>query len=329
VAEAVREENAEPVTNHYLVDQTPPQGVPPVPLSKRQIQAAERELQRAAAVVHARTQRLATTQETGAVIFAVVGVISAATGYFQSSVAIAGFLWFLVSAFVIGHFARASTDEAAEIQEVLDCRLFYLDWNDTLGSADRVTHERMLRLSNKLKAGSEAESRIDNGWYDPTDGVEYPYDVLIAQEQNVCWDVRLRKRFAWALAILGTGWTVLGLVVGLSGASVSKTLLVVFVPAAAAYDLGRERWRVQRQTSRERQRLAQIVGGVLDQAQSGPVSDQKREDLTCLARSLQDGIYRTRSEFGRVPGVLYKWFQPRDEHEFAQISENRRRKLTE
>jgi hypothetical protein len=44
--------------------------------------------------------------------------------------------------------------------------------------------------------GCKKDQRILADWCDPTGSVHHPYDVLIAQEQNLGWDARLRRRYA-------------------------------------------------------------------------------------------------------------------------------------
>ncbi|GAA4402344.1 hypothetical protein GCM10023153_31390 [Ornithinibacter aureus] len=316
------------MSSPYLVNLSQPTGIPPAPLHLRQLETDEVSLQRAAAVVHRRTQWFATAQETGAVVLAIVGMVSAYTGKWQGPVTLSGFAWFLVSAFVLGALAKASTEEAATIQEVFDCRLFALPWNETLGSSQRVTPDRMLQLAGSLKPTSGAEQRIQEGWYDNTDRVHYPLDVFISQEQNLNWDVRLRRRFRRFLILTGLCWVSLGVLVAvLADAKVAQTLMVAFVPAAAAFDLGRERWRVQQQVMDERSRLVLLVTDVLAHAQSGAIHQAELTRLMVLARQVQDGIFRTRSQFGRVPGPVYAMFKNRDEAQMQDLAEEHRARL--
>jgi hypothetical protein len=328
VAQTLQEPDAERVTNPYLLTNTPPAGVPAVPLHMRQQLPTEVQIQRAAGTVHGYTSRVATVQEVGAVVVAFAGLASALFDKGQSQVAIGGFIWFVISAWWLGYLAQKFTEQAALIQETFDCRLFHLDWNETLAPANSVTQNQVIDLAERAEVGSKADKRITDGWYDPTDGLEYPYDVLCTQEQNLLWDLRLRRRFRHALAALGAAWTLIGFVVALSGTSMAETLLVVFVPAAAAYDLGRERWRTQRHVETERGRLAQVVGHALSTGTPGPLAEAKRAELRLLARRVQDGIFRTRSEFGRVPNTVYLRNREKDEKQLAEIVECHRSRLT-
>ena len=55
-------------------------------------------------------------------------------------------------------------------------------------AGDPVPEPDVAQLAGKLQRGCAKEQRILADWYDPTDGVQYPYDVLVAQEQNLGWD---------------------------------------------------------------------------------------------------------------------------------------------
>ncbi|MFC7501079.1 S-4TM family putative pore-forming effector [Nocardioides sp. GCM10030258] len=315
------------MTNPFLAHNHPPAGIPAVPLHERQLKKTEVDLQRAATTTHRYTNIVASIQEVGAGGVAAIGLTFAILDKAQNQVAIGGFLWFLFSALVLGHFAQKFAEQAARIQETFDCRLFYLPWNETLAPSACVSHPQVVELAKKVKVGSPADKRITDGWYDPTDGLEYPYDVLITQEQNLAWDLRLRKRFRYILATIAVAWTTTGFIVTLAGTSMAETLLVVFVPAAAAYDLGRERWRAQRHVESERTRLAELVADALAEAQPGPITPRKRSELQTLARQVQDGTYRTRAEYGRVPGILYRHYRTSDEDQLAQVAEVQRSRL--
>lgn len=315
------------MTNPYLSHNPIPTGIPAVPIHERQLKSTEVELQRAATTTHGYTNAVATLQEFGAATIAVIGLTAAVLDKAQNAVAIGGFLWFLISALVLGPFAQRFTEQAARIQETFDCRIFHLPWNEALAPSSCISRPQIVELAKKVQVGSEADKRITDGWYDPTDRLHYPYDVLVTQEQNLAWDLRLRKRFRYILAGIAITWTTIGFAVTLFGTSMAETLLVVFVPAAAAYDLGRERWRTQCHVENERTRLAELVSAALAEARPGPISVRKRNELQTLARQVQDGIYRTRAEFGRVPGILYRFYRASDEDQLAQVAEAQRARL--
>ena len=46
-------------------------------------------------------------------------------------------------------------------------------------AGDPVPEPDVAQLADKLQRGCAKEQRILADWYDPTDGVQYPYDVLV------------------------------------------------------------------------------------------------------------------------------------------------------
>jgi SMODS-associating 4TM effector domain len=63
-------------------------------------------------------------------------------------------------------------------------------------AGDEAPEPDLAQLARRLRPGCKKHQRILAGWYDPTDGVHHPYDVLIAQEQNLAWNARFRRRYA-------------------------------------------------------------------------------------------------------------------------------------
>ena len=141
-------------------------------------------LQRAAAASHQRGQLIEAVRVTAAVALAVAGIIVTLAGHGRSAVSITGAAWFAVSAFFLRRAAASTTRQGALLQEMFDTELFYLPWRPTV-AGDQVPEPDIAQLTRRLRPGCKKDQRILAGWYDPTDGVHHPYDVLIAQEQNL------------------------------------------------------------------------------------------------------------------------------------------------
>ncbi|MFI7283057.1 S-4TM family putative pore-forming effector [Micromonospora chersina] len=238
-----------------------------------------------------------------------------------------GFTWFLISTFALKIWASSTARRGALLQEKFDTALFHLPWRCAV-AGDPVADHDVFRLARGLKQGGTRDQRITSGWYDPTTGVHHPYDVLIAQEQNLAWDVRLRRTYSnWvvAAAIL---WAVIGLLAGLLiDATVVQTLLSFFIPPVAAFQLAQEIWAGQRRVASERERLSRLVQAELSNAKAGPIPDDDRRRLRETARDIQDGIFRTRLDAARVPEWFYRRHRDTEEHDFASTAEGHRRRL--
>src|SRR6266851_1954518 len=243
-----------------MSSETAPHGIPDRPIHERQLDEDMLRLQRAAAASHQRGQLIEAIRVNAAVALAVAGIVVTLVGHGRSVVSIMGAAWFVVSAFFLRRAAATTARQGALLQEMFDTSLFHLPWRSTV-AGDPVPEPDVAQLARRLRPGCAKDQRIRAGWYDPTDGVRYPYDVLIAQEQNLGWDARLRRRYAALVVAAALIWSGLGLVAGMliANATIVGTLLSFFIPSLAIYQIALEIWTGQQRVSTERQRLTQEV----------------------------------------------------------------------
>ncbi|WP_055690714.1 S-4TM family putative pore-forming effector [Streptomyces prasinus] len=305
-------------------------GIPPRAIHERQLDDDMLLLQRAAAASHQRGQLLEAVRVTAAVSLAAAGVLITLIGHGRTAVSIVGFFWFVVSAFLLKSLAGNTARQGALLQEMFDTALFHLPWRATV-AGDPIPEPDVRRLARKLPRGSAKDKRITDGWYDPTHDVHHPYDVFIAQEQNLAWDARLRRRYSHLIAATAILWTTIGLVVGLAvaDATLLDTLLSFFVPSLAAYQIAYEIWSGQRKVAEERDRLTKVVNTELNNGRPGPISEEEWHRLRNVARDVQDGVLRTRLDTTRVPEWFYKRFRDDDERDFGGTAEGHRLRLAQ
>ncbi|MET7453588.1 S-4TM family putative pore-forming effector [Streptomyces sp. NPDC005574] len=305
-------------------------GIPPRAIHERQLDDDMLLLQRAASASHRRGQLLEAVRVTAAVALAAAGVLITLIGHGRTVVSIVGFFWFLVSAFLLKGLAGNTARQGALLQEMFDVTLFHLPWRSTV-AGDPVPEPDVRRLARKLPRGGAKDERITAGWYDPTNDVHYPYDVFIAQEQNLAWDARLRRRYSYLIATIAMLWTAVGLVAGLvvADATLGDTLLSFFVPSLAAYQIAYEIWSGQRKVAEERDLLTKVVNAELHNGHPGPVLDDEWHRLRNVARDVQDGVLRTRLDTTRVPEWFYKRFRNDDERDFGDTAEGHRVRLAQ
>ncbi|GAA5121292.1 S-4TM family putative pore-forming effector [Haloechinothrix salitolerans] len=308
----------------------PPRGVPARPIHERQLGEDMLRLQRAAAASHQRGQLIEAVRTSMAVLLALAGVAATLTGFGRPVLAIVGLAWFLVAVFLLRNWAASTARQGALLQEMFDTALFHLPWHPTI-AGDPVPAPDIHRLVRKLQPGSAKDQRIVNGWYDPTGGVHHPYDVLIAQEQNLAWDTRLRRRYSGAVVSAAVVWSVLGLTIGMTvaNASIAEVLLGFFVPSLAAYQMAHDVWIGQQRVATEREQLIKTVTTELRRARPGPITDTEYQRLQSVARDIQGGILRTRLDPTRVPEWFYRKFRTADERDFADTAEGHRQRLAE
>jgi len=305
-------------------------GVPERAIHERQLDDDMLRLQRAASASHQRGQLVEAVRVIAAVALAVAGIVVTLIGHGRPALSILGLFWFAVSAFLLKHLAGTTARQGALLQEMFDTTLFHLPWRSTV-AGDPIRDPDVYWLARKLRLGSAKDQRITSGWYDSTSGVHHPYDVLIAEEQNLVWDARLRRRYSYL--VLGTAvvWSAIGLAAGLviANATVPDTLLSFFVPSLAAYQIAIEIWAGQHRVADERERLAKIVNGELRNGRPGPVADAEWHRLRDVARDVQDGILRTRLDTTRVPEWFYRRYREDDERDFGDTAEGHRLRLVQ
>jgi hypothetical protein len=306
----------------------PPRGVPGRSIHERQLDENMVRLQRAAAASHERGQLIEAIRVNAAVTLAAVGIVVTLIGHGRSAVSIIGAAWFAVSAFFLRRAASATARQGALLQEMFDTELFYLPWRSTV-AGEEVSEPDIAQLARRLRTGCKKDQRILAGWYDPTGGVHHPYDVLIAQEQNLGWDARLRRRYSTLVLAAAVAWCGLGLITGMfiADATIVSTLLSFFVPSLAIYQIALEIWTGQQRVTAERQRLNHTVTTELRNARPGTISTSDWRRLREVARDVQDGILRTRLDVSRVPEWFYRRYRNRDELDFGDTAEGHRQRL--
>ncbi|MDN0195914.1 MULTISPECIES: S-4TM family putative pore-forming effector [Streptomyces] len=305
-------------------------GIPSRAIHERQLDDDMLLLQRAASASHQRGQLLEAVRVTAAVALAAAGVLITLIGHGRTAVSIVGFFWFVVSAFLLKGLAGNTARQGALLQEMFDTALFHLPWRATV-AGDPIPEPDVRRLARKLPRGGAKDKRITDGWYDPTNDVHHPYDVFIAQEQNLAWDARLRRRYSHLIAATAMLWAAVGLVAGLvvADATLGDTLLSFFVPSLAAYQIAYEIWSGQRKVAEERDRLTKVVNTELHNGRPGPIPDDEWHRLRNVARDVQDGVLRTRLDTTRVPEWFYKRFRGDDERDFGDTAEGHRVRLAQ
>lgn len=210
---------------------------------------------------------------------------------------------------------------------MFDVALFHLPWRATV-AGDLIPEPDVRRHARKLPRGGPKDKHITDSWYDPTNDVHHPYDVFIAQEQNLAWDARLRRRYSHLIAATAMLWAAVGLVAGLviADATLGDTLLSFFVPSLAAYQIAYEIWSGQRKVADERDRPTKVVNTELHNGRPGPVPEDEWHRLRNVARDVQDGVLRTRLDTTRVPEWFYNRFRD-DERDFGDTAEGQRLRL--
>jgi len=296
------------------------------PISQRQNDPQELDLQRAAFTSHRLGQRLEALRASVSVLLAAASILATLVNALAPTITVLGFAWALLVVVVIDGAIKREALRAAVIQEAFDTRLYRMDWNPACVGPP-VTEEDLHQLIRQFRKRRDREDRIRD-WYPDTTGVHWPYDVFLCQQTNLSWDARLRRRYAIFLLVMVVGWTVLGAVVAIAaGLTVVQALLRWYVPSLAALRLGLETRRTQQDVAAERERLLKLIRAELDRATPGPIGSDEQARLLTFSRGVQDGIFTTRRQVARVPGWFYERFRAGDEEDMHQAAQRDRARL--
>jgi hypothetical protein len=316
------------MSDQEATSDAPPKGIPTRAIHERQLDEDMLVLQRAASASHRNGQIIEALRNSVAIAVATGGIVVTLIGQGRGVSAIVGICWFAISTFLLKNLASSTARQGALLQETFDIALFHLPWRHAVAGEPVAEHD-VFRLARKLEQGGQRDLRITSGWYDPTHGVHHPYDVLIAQEQNLAWDARLRRNYSnWILGV-AVLWALLGVLAGvaIADATVVDILLSFFIPSLSAFQLAHEIWSGQRRVAAERERLTKMVNTELRHARVGPINGPEWQRLREATRDIQDGVFRTRLDASRVPEWFYRRHRSTDERDFADTAEGHRRRL--
>ena len=129
--------------------------------------------------------------------------------------AIAG-AWLFASRLLLEPIKRDLQLKGATAQEMFDCDIFGLKWNDTL--VKRLSEEEIRGASGSMRRADEVRD-----WYPAGENMDWPRSVLVCQRSNAVWARRQHRAFAWVLYVAAGGWAAVGVVVERS-ASPSRTM---------------------------------------------------------------------------------------------------------
>lgn len=298
---------------------------PRPPISRRQNEPYMVDLVKASSAAHVRQQRLETARVTVSLALAAASVLAAFAAVTAPVITIAGAAWALAYTVLVSPLTKGQARRSAVIQEMFDTELFGLAWNGTL-TGGRLRPDEISQLVREFNPRRGRGARLRD-WYVDTTGVPQPYDIFICQQQNLAWDARLRRRWAWVLLAAVGIWVVLGLAVGYAASlTIPETLFRWYAPSLAALIYGIESCKTQREIATERERVMNLVQNEIDNAQPAPSPDEEVR-LMAKAREIQDVIFATRKQAARVPDWFYARFRQHDENDFRANAEHLRRKL--
>lgn len=267
-----------------------------------------REVLSAAFAAHGEAQRIEALRIAASTLVALTAVIAAIKPTVAPVTAMIGAAWALAQGLMVAGLAQRATARAALVQEKFDVGAFDLEWNRVLAGPEPSPAE-ISRLARSYRGDQD----LLTDYYQIPD-LAPPADALACQAQNLAWGIRIRQRYARAVAAIVIGWCAIGILVGAAlSLAIGDLLLTWYLPAMGALMFGAEMARRQHETVATRERVLATVQAVLDP----PHGDQNGSDLV---RRVQDVILVTRRSQARVPTVFFRRYRKADKADFERAS---------
>lgn len=208
----------------------------------------------------------------------------------------------LCDLFWLAPWQKCLRDNAARVQEVFDCDVLDLPWND-VKSEKRPAPELVKEQSDKYQAWANTMPPLTD-WYAPAVS-ELPIHIgrIACQRSNCWWDAEQRRRYAtWvivgvSLVFCAVLWLSLG-----NGYGLDDFILNVAAPLAPALLLGVRQFTEQREAASRLDSLKDHSERLWSDALAG----RSKTELTARARSLQDEIFESRRKSPLVFDAIFK-----------------------
>jgi len=232
-------------------------------------------------------------------------------------VAVWGCLFVVLDLLLFNRYQKSWREKAAKIQELFDCEVLKLPWNEIKAGTRPIpeeVQENSLKYFRRTKSGMPLEN-----WYPPIVGaLPLPIARIVCQRVNCWWDARQRTRYAqWMGALAISVCIVIFCISFAADITASNFVIKVIAPALPALTVGVRQWRDQSEAGLRLETLRQHAEGLWQQALVNP------EDaaFTVRSRQLQDEIFHSRKANPPVFDRVYALLQPDSERQMNRSAE--------
>jgi hypothetical protein len=217
----------------------------------------------------------------------------------EGYVAVCGVVITLVDLFWLEPWQKRLRERAARIQEIFDCDVLQLSWND-IKVGSKPDTELVKEQADKYFKYVQNPLPLSN-WY-PTVVGSLPVDMarIVCQRSNCWWDSNQRKHYATlvvaTLAVICLSILVVGLIGGLT---LEKFFLVIVAPLLPAVVIGIRQYSDQMEAAERLDKLKEHA----EELWAAAIQPHSAPDLATKSRFLQDEIFENR----RKSPFVFDW----------------------
>ncbi len=223
--------------------------------------------------------------------------------------AIAG-VWIFISRLLFEPLKQGYQLKGASAQEMFDCDVLGLTWNDAL--IRQPSEEEIRSASKGFKDPKSTKKHC--GWY-PTDvDIAWPRSVITCQRSNAVWGRRQHHAYGRLLMVTAFIWAIFGVIIALMHqATLAGYLTTIALPSLPAVldaiDLSKKHFLA----SSRRQHLEDETNAMFDK------NDSSHEAL----REIQDQVFELRRDAPPVAGWFYRILSKTYEEDMRYGAEER------
>lgn len=217
-------------------------------------------------------------------------------------IAIVAILFTVVDVSVIDRRQKLTIERAAKVQEVFDCAVFELDWDEF--SVGRPADPEIVLDARNRRNHKHGFKGLRN-WY-PVELSDLPIHLarLVCQRGALVYDSGLRRPYAVAVLILAiTIFAGLMAITLVAGATWEAVALSVFAPVAPLVSWALREFQRQTDAADANDKLRVIIDALHAKAEVGTCD---AEECTRQTRLIQSELYRQRKSKPPIFGWVYK-----------------------
>lgn len=229
---------------------------------------------------------------------------------FQKYAAYWGVIITLLDLGIIRRLETSLQQRAAKIQELFDCEVLQIPWNELKCRAYPDPEDVAEYSERHFKTPGNREKLQD--WYSPTvDRLPLHLGRIVCQRSNVTWESRLRRRYATGIAALLILLGVIILAVWMvKEMRPEQVILNLLIPLLPAFVWGISHFNGNMAAAKNMDVLKELMDKLWRDAFAGKSTP---EDLVPPARELQNQIFEHRQQAPLVPDRVYNKFRPKDQ----------------
>lgn len=223
--------------------------------------------------------------------------------------------------FVLPKFASRKRKSAAKIQELFDCEVLEMPWNEAIGH--KPEPEIIARSFEDFKnsRSSDAWEKLKNWYtYPDLDRLSLAQGRVACQRQNIWWDSELRRKYAFRVIVI----TIILFILLLAWGIVADWSLRELLTGPMAFSLsvlfiGLKHGYSHIKAANRLDNLRGVADSLWEKAKTSK-TDAEDNELSQQSRNLQTEIFHHRSE--TIP--VFSWYYNKLRDKFERIASSSR-----